>query len=99
MLGVIMLILTLNPAQAQQTEEYHVKAAFLFHFAQLVDWPAQVPGDENNPLTVCTIGKDPFGGDLETTLQGKTIGTRPLRIRHLKQPLEIQGCQIGRAHV
>jgi YfiR/HmsC-like len=94
MLGVIMLILTLNPAHAQQTEEYHVKAAFLFHFAQLVDWPAQVPGDENNPLTVCTIGKDPFDGDLEATLQGKSVGARPLRIRHLKQPQEVQGCQV-----
>ena len=94
MLGVIMLIFTVNPAQAQQTEEYRVKAAFLFHFAQLVDWPAQVPEDENNPLTVCTIGKDPFGGDLEVTLQGKSVGARPLRIRHLKQPQEVRGCQV-----
>ena len=30
-----------KPADAQgSVEEYQVKAAFLFHFAQLVEWPA-----------------------------------------------------------
>lgn len=77
-----------------QTEEYRVKAAFLFHFAQLVDWPAEALGDEKNPLTLCTVGKDPFRGDLETMLQGKVIGARSLRVLHIKDGQEIQGCQV-----
>ncbi|MFY9803580.1 MAG: YfiR family protein [Candidatus Acidiferrales bacterium] len=77
-----------------QMEEYKVKAAFLFHFIQLVEWPTGALGDEKSPLTVCTVGKDPFQGDLETTLQGKLIGVRSLRVQHFKTPQEVQGCQV-----
>ena len=75
-------------------EEYRVKAAFLFHFVQLVDWPPGTLGDQKNPLTVCTIGKDSFQGDLETTLQGKLIGTHPLHVEHLKPSQEIKNCRV-----
>jgi uncharacterized protein DUF4154 len=75
-------------------EEYRVKAAFLFHFVQLVDWPPGALGEEKNPLTVCTVGKDSFQGDLETTLQGKLIGTHPLHVEHLKPSQEIKNCRV-----
>jgi YfiR/HmsC-like len=75
-------------------EEYRVKAAFLFHFAQLVDWPADTLKDGNNSLFLCTLGDDPFQGALESTVAGKAVGTRVIRIRHLRQPQEIQGCQV-----
>ena len=89
--------LLLSPAGRGETpgaEEYRVKAAFLYHFAQMVEWPGDAGGDEKKPITLCTIGKDPFGGDLEVTLQGKMIGTRPLAIRHLKDPVEAPACQL-----
>ncbi len=94
--AIVGVVLSLLPANgcAQQTEEYRVKAAFLFHFVQLVDWPVPAAGDENKPLTLCTIGQDSFGGDLEITFQGKSIGAHPLQIRHLKQSQEAAGCQV-----
>jgi hypothetical protein len=94
LLTLIIILCSGGAATAQQTDEYRVKAAFLFHFAQLVDWPADLQGDESKPLTLCTIGPDPFGGDLDTTLRGKSIGTRALQIRHLKQAQEIEGCHV-----
>ena len=75
-------------------EEYRVKAAFLFHFVQLVDWPPGALGEEKKPLTVCTVGKDSFQGDLDTTLQGKLIGTYPLHVEHLKPSQEIKNCRV-----
>jgi hypothetical protein len=74
--------------------EYDVKAAFLFHFAQFVEWPPETFKDAGTPLTYCTIGEDPFRGVLDQSLGGKSIGTRPLRVRHLKEPQEVQGCQV-----
>jgi len=71
-----------------------VKAAFLFHFAQLVEWPADALGDDQNSLTLCTLGKDPFAGDLEIILQGKSVGSRAVRIRHVKQAQEVSGCNL-----
>jgi YfiR/HmsC-like len=82
-------------ARAQSNDdEYRVKAAFLFHFAQLVDWPADSLKGADNSLLLCTLGADPFQGALESTVEGKAIGNRVIRIRHLKQAQDMQGCRI-----
>jgi hypothetical protein len=86
---------TARVARAQsQAGEYHVKAAFLFHFVQLVEWPAGEPGNQGDPLTLCMLGEDPFRGDLEVTLAGKSVGNRPLRVRHLRPAESFEGCQV-----
>jgi hypothetical protein len=82
-------------AHAQsKADEYHVKAAFIFHFAELVDWPAGALGIDNNPMVLCTLGGDPFDGGLEAAVEGKLVGTRPLRVRHLKQVQDVPGCHV-----
>jgi hypothetical protein len=81
-------------SQNSSAGEYQVKAAFLFHFAQFIDWPPDVFKDAESPVTYCTIGDDPFRGALDASLNGKTLGLRPMRVRHLKEPQEIQGCQV-----
>ena len=75
-------------------DEYRVKAAFLFHFAQLVDWPADTPTGADNSLYLCTLGEDPFQGALEGTVEGKAIANRVIRIRHLLRLEDMQGCRI-----
>jgi hypothetical protein len=80
--------------QGSAAGEYEVKAAFLYHFSQFVDWPQESFKDAKSPLTYCTVGEDPFHGALDASLSGKTIGARPFRVQHLKQPQDIRGCQI-----
>lgn len=82
------------PAQNNNSSEYAVKAAFLFHFAQFVEWPAGTFKDENSPLTYCTLGADPFSGALDDTLRGKTIGERAIHVQHLRASEPVQGCQV-----
>jgi YfiR/HmsC-like len=88
-------------SRAQSTDdEYRVKAAFIFHFAQLVDWPEETQTGEANSLFLCTIGEDPFQGALESTVAGKPVGNKIIRIRHLEPAEDMQACQIlffGRA--
>ncbi len=82
-------------AWAQSTvDEYHMKAAFLYHFAQLVEWPADSLNEGGNSLLVCTLGDDPFHGELENTVAGKQIGSRFLRIRHVRPMQETSGCNV-----
>lgn len=81
-------------AQSNALGEYQIKAAFLFHFGQFVEWPREALKDADSPLTYCTIGEDPFHGSLEVALSGKTIGARVLRVQHFRKPQEIQGCQV-----
>ena len=97
---LIVLLLTLFAGGAESIrgqsndEEYRVKAAFLFHFAQLVDWPAEPASGTDNSLSLCTLGEDPFQGTLEGTVAGKAIGNRTIRVRHLLSPEDLQVCQI-----
>jgi hypothetical protein len=82
-------------AQAQSTvEEYRVKAAFLFHFTQLVEWPTLALDHDSNTLFLCTYGEDPFGGVLETSVEGKQVGSRRLRVRHFKNLKDVRQCQV-----
>jgi hypothetical protein len=82
-------------ARAQSAvDEYHVKAAFLFHFAQLVEWPSDSPNLGGNSLLLCTLGDDPFHGELDNTVAGKQIGSRILRVRHLGRFPDARGCNL-----
>jgi hypothetical protein len=75
-------------------EEYQVKAAFIFHFAQLVDWPPVTGTGATDSLLLCTIGGDPFQGALESSVAGKPIGNRFIRSRHLTRQEDMQACHI-----
>jgi hypothetical protein len=81
-------------AQSNPSGEYQVKAAFLFHFAQFVDWPPEAFKDAASPLTYCTVGEDPFHGALDASMSGKTIGPRPVRVLHFKRAQDIQNCEV-----
>jgi hypothetical protein len=95
-LGAFVALVGGRPVSAQSNalSEYEVKAAFLYHFAQFVEWPPETFKEASDPLVYCTIGEDPFHGSLEAALNGKTIGARSLHVRHLKQLSELQGCHL-----
>jgi len=90
-----IMLCVVCPASAQSpSDEYHVKAAFLFHFAQLVEWPSDTRYGATNSLLVCTLGNDPFLGALEDTIAGKQVGNRTLSIRHLGKLQDGPACNI-----
>lgn len=83
------------PLQAQdQTGEFRIKAAFLFHFAQLVDWPPEALGPDNRPFSICMTGEDMAPGAVESIVEGKQIGERPIKVRHLQENEDAQSCQV-----
>lgn len=75
-----------------QIDEYRLKAAFLLHFAQFVEWPASA--FENNTIVFCVVSDDPFHGDLEGTVQGKSVSGKSVRVRHIRQLPDSKGCQL-----
>jgi len=84
-----------TPACAQgRVEEYQVKAAFLFHFAQLVEWPAGALNASDRSINLCIFNDEPRRRELQDTIAGKPIGVRVLRVRMLDQQQSIQGCNI-----
>jgi hypothetical protein len=79
---VALLAAVLNGrAQATQPSEYQLKAAFLYHFAQLVTWPSDAFLESGSPMIIAVLGENPFGTQLEEAVRGKNINGHPLTVK------------------
>jgi hypothetical protein len=91
-------VLLFNPlracAEADDESEYRVKLAFLYNFAQFVEWPADAFRDPAAPLTICVAGQDPFEGEIGQGLRGRTAGGHLVEIRKLKRDENPRGCHM-----
>jgi len=68
--------------------EYKFKAAYLYHFAQFVGWPAGAFADPKAPLVIAVLGQSPFGDELDHLFRDKTINGHPLAIRTIHSAAE-----------
>lgn len=95
LLVVILTTLTgFVPPQKLATEEYQLKAVFLFNFAQFVEWPAEVFPQPDSPIVIGILGKNPFGVFLQETVEGEQINGHPLVVVHYTSVEDIENCQI-----
>ncbi|HEX3623999.1 MAG TPA: YfiR family protein [Verrucomicrobiae bacterium] len=83
------------PANAPaQSKEYQIKAAFLFNFAQFVNWPSTAFTETNAPFCIGILGDDPFGQALDQTVQGETVDNRKIIIERSKNIGDLKNCQM-----
>ena len=90
----LTLLLALEHAWAQggaQPSEYQIKAAFLFNFIKLTEWPPQA---NTSPIVIGILGNNPFGDVLERTIHDKTIDNRGLVIKEFKTAQEATNCHV-----
>ena len=71
-----------------QIKVYELKAAFLYNFAQFVDWPPAAFADAASPLVIGVLGDNPFGDLLEKTIRGKTLNNRRLETKPIRSLAE-----------
>jgi hypothetical protein len=80
-------------AQTSSPGEYLVKAAFLYNFAKFVDWPSSAFKNDSAPLTLCILGRDPFGEALDS-LKDKTVKGRALVVRRSSRVEDVDECHM-----
>jgi hypothetical protein len=83
-----------SPGQTAASKEYQIKAAFLFNFAQFVDWPPDAFTNASEPFCIGIVGDDPFGAVLDETIQGEKVNGHPLVIQRYRDGEEVKDCQI-----
>ncbi len=88
LIAVLLLASASGHAQEGQPSEYQVKAAFVYHFAQLVSWPPSAFAEPKSPMVIGVLGENPFGNLLESSVRGKTINGHPLTVREVRSPAE-----------
>ena len=92
----LVLLLPAAPGRAQSSQptEYQLKAAFLYNFAQFIDWPPEAFADDKTPFVFGILGDNPFGSDLERIVAGKKINDRPISVQVFHTADEAAHCQI-----
>ncbi|GAB6043158.1 YfiR family protein [Endothiovibrio diazotrophicus] len=76
-------------AGAEDASEYEIKAAYLYNFAQFVQWET---GAARFPL--CVLGEDPFGPALRM-LEGEPVGAgQRVELRYSEHGEGLAGCRV-----
>ena len=75
------------------SQEYMVKAAFLYNFTKFVEWPQGTFEDPSAPFVLAVLGEDPFGEAL-APLKEKTVEGRRVVIQRAARLEDLEKCQI-----
>jgi hypothetical protein len=95
-MGLALTVLAPGAVQAAvaAADEYQVKAAFLFNFAKFVEWPESAFTSPGEPISICLLGKNPFGSSLEDAVRGNSIGGRSFVVREVSNAQQANPCHI-----
>ncbi len=78
---------------AQSVPAPELKAAYLFHFAQFVEWPAdEVP--DGSPLVLCVDNDGAVAEALEQAIKGRTAGRHALLVKRLEAGAPLPICHV-----
>jgi hypothetical protein len=89
-LGIAILSSPLAPCQPAMPD-YQIKAAFLYHFTQFIEWPT---GEANEPLVICVAGDNALRRSVGELTRGKVVGSRAIEVREIKEPEETHTCHL-----
>jgi YfiR/HmsC-like len=81
-------------SQTQKEIEYKLKAAYLLHFLQFVEWPDSVFENEKSPIVVTILGDDPFGNTLDDITKSEKIGEHPIVIKRTHSLGNVDFCHV-----
>lgn len=89
--GAVVICVAVRTGAQSPSDEYRLKAAFVYRFPQFVEWPVAAVQNART-LDVCVLQPNPFGSDLEQFVTGESLAGRPLRVRVIAGADAVQGC-------
>jgi polysaccharide export outer membrane protein len=79
--------------ESPQARSNRLVVETLARVAQLVVWPESVMGEADEPFRICSVGKDEFGGYLET-LNESTVDERNVVVGQFASARELEFCHV-----
>jgi len=74
-------------------QEYQLKAAFLVNFSRFITWPEQSFLSEQQEITFCIAGKNPFGATL-SSVESKKINGRNIKVVYADSLQRLPQCHL-----
>jgi hypothetical protein len=85
-------VVAANAAFAQrEASEESVKAAFLYKFANYVEWPARAFAAPSAPLVIGVLGADEVAAELERIVPGRSVNGHPVTVKRWKEGEGVRG--------
>jgi uncharacterized protein DUF4154 len=79
--------------EARALEE-RVKAAYLYRFAEYVEWPEGAFARRDTPVTIGVLGSESLADELAQAVVGRTINNRPVTVKRLKPGEPLAGVHV-----
>jgi hypothetical protein len=89
----VLALAVAGSAGAQTTNVAALKAAFIYNFVKLAEWPADAlaPGQ---PLAICTLGDAAVTTALKQTVGGRVVEGHPLVVHVVQGDAPIRWCHL-----
>lgn len=81
-------------AQRGEASEASVKAAFLYKFANYVEWPANAFASLSAPLVFGVSGGDEIAAELERIVPGRTVNGHPVVVKRVNDGESLRGLHL-----
>lgn len=95
MLAALLLVWTVSCFAADAgLLESRVKAAFLYKFADYVEWPDSAFAQPDTPITIAVIGADTVAAELGRAVEGRKVDDRAVVVKRLKPGDSLSGVHI-----
>jgi len=95
LLRACLLLALAWPVQAAVPAPQHeVQAVFLLNLTRFIRWPERAFAGEDAPLLIGVLPDDPVGALLTDAVRGETVGRRPIAVRQVRTPADLEGCHL-----
>ena len=87
---VVTFWLTMSWVQAAEVrKEIQVKCSYLHNFTKFVEWPAETFDSDTSPLVIGVYGNEGMRLELETQVNGRTLGKRRFEVKRVETPKDV----------
>ena len=91
--GALLILPGIAASQTTSTEN-NLKAVYLFHFAQFVEWPSGAFATPESPLVIGILGQDYLSSAVEEAVAGESVRGRKLVVKRCGTADEAENCHI-----
>ena len=88
------LAILAQPVSGQKASVDDLKAAFVFQFANYVQWPDSCFKDASAPIVIGIVRNDGISKTLAAAVRGKTVGARSIQVVDVADEKAADGCHI-----
>ncbi len=71
-----------------------LRAAFVFQFANYISWPGAAFANDTAPIVIGIVGNETMAKTLTSSVQGKTVGKRSLKVINIESAADAPTCHI-----